>query len=379
MVSPLSSRGRPPAALAPSPGVGPPSTGRDSACGCAVAVHGLHSRKAAGIAVIEGLLRPRQTLSPAVDRQLRGYVVARAIDGRHVEGPDLTRLRNATATVEQVRALLLSGRGNVKDDIARFGHESSRRVEAGRLVKNMLVEHGLPRVVAYAAGGILAQAGNCAEFAALTIMLHVPLLKEASSGTDKGEFICLVKSQWIDHDWAELRDGRGPDYHMVLDPWLRGPAVFSADSQWAGDAGDFTLSLEHGHASGLKDRAEMETALTGNSPSLLARFDQGLREVGPTMRYAPHTVFPSMAVVGRGFERRVQLKLQAPVDVAKARVPPEVRALNPNLRRTQRALLNEVLAVGVARQMDVGAGIRSATQEVPGLLDAARRLRNKGA
>ncbi|XDF34045.1 hypothetical protein RBH89_17780 [Paracidovorax avenae] len=318
------------------------------------------------------VLPPRQPLPAGAETRLRGYALARAIDGRHVEERrDIDRLRQATATVEAVRALLPHGRGNVIDDVVRSGHQSSQRVEAGRYVKDMLVEQGMRMVPAYATGALVAGAGNCGESSALGIMLHAPLLDFPSREAGRGEFLYLVRSRWIGHQWAQLQDERGPAFHIVLDPWLRGPAVFAEDSQWAASSADSFPSLRYGRASGLRDRAAMEGVLANAGAALQARFRQGLVEAGPGMRYQAASVFPSMPVVGRGFERRVQLRLQAPADAARA----GVRLAGPAAGADWRSLVNEMLAVGVLRQWAPGMPIRSRVHEAPALLDAAVRLR----
>ncbi|CAM3360034.1 hypothetical protein [Paracidovorax anthurii] len=386
MVSPLSSRGHPSTAPAQGPpqAAVPPSPGRRAASVQSAPVPGLRPLASGGVPGGEhAALRPRQALSSASEGRLRGYVMALAIDGRHLDvGPDLARLRQATATAEKVRWLLPLGRGNVIDDVLRSDHQSSRNVEAGRTVKDALVRRGMPNIPAYAAGGLIARAGNCGEFAAVGILLHVPLLKAKVPQSQEAESIYLVKSQRIEHDWVELRDERGPQYHVVLDPWLRGPAVFSRDSQWGGHPDDFRLVSGYDRAAGLKDRETLDKTLATSTPALQARFRRGLQEVGPTLRYDPKTVYPPMSVVGRGFERRVQAKMSQPLNEARAArwgVPIDALAVPRSMKTARRAVLNDVLAVGVARTMTPGLGIKAAQGEAPELLHAAgHRLRDKG-
>lgn len=88
-----------------------------------------------------------------------------------------------------------------------------------------------------------------------------------------------------------------------------------------------------------------------------------------------------MPAVSRAFERRIQRKLSGAGEAeraASAGVPREALEALPAMQDARRALRYGVLAVGVARQMTAGLGVRQAVAEVPALLyGAACRLRRR--
>src|SRR5689334_18444184 len=73
----------------------------------------------------------RKALSDG-ESQLGGYVHARQVDGRPVEGPALERLKRGNETVMETRQALAHGRGNVTADINDSNGLSTIRTEAGR-------------------------------------------------------------------------------------------------------------------------------------------------------------------------------------------------------------------------------------------------------
>jgi DNA-binding transcriptional regulator YdaS (Cro superfamily) len=163
---------------------------------------------------------------PAQEMPLAGYLLARALDGRKVDGADLERLRRADESVRETRALLPHGRGNVRQDIDAGRHESTTRVDAARSSKL-----GTPSVAARA---IWAGAGNCGEHAHLATVVHAGRLHAESN-----EAVLLLGNVLIDHGWAEAVIPRPlrlsslwkPDERaIVLDAWKDGPAVFATDS-----------------------------------------------------------------------------------------------------------------------------------------------------
>ncbi|WP_035227168.1 hypothetical protein [Paracidovorax oryzae] len=315
-----------------------------------------------------GLPAPRRDM--AGDALLRPYVMARAIDGRHVEGPDLARLRQAHGTVEATRRLLSIGRGNVAQDIERTGGESLRGMIAAKAVAGHLVDAGWPQVAANAAGAIAARAGNCDEHAALAALLHVPRLRPQ-------EALCQVISHEIPHVWTEVRGDGGPEDDLVMDAWLEGPAVFAPDGQWS----DTPATKEEYFVQGGPEKACLDGLLAHSGAALHAWVEYERSQVPEGSLPPPGYAYPAMPAVSRAFERRIQRKLSGAGEAeraASAGVPREALEALPAMQDARRALRYGVLAVGVARQMTAGLGVRQAVAEVPALLyGAACRLRQR--
>ncbi|UMT96110.1 hypothetical protein FRC97_14495 [Paracidovorax citrulli] len=306
----------------------------------------------------------------AGDALLRPYVMARAIDGRHVEGADLARLRQAHGTVEATRSLLSIGRGNVAQDIERTGGESLRGMTAAKAVAEHLVGAGWPQLAARAAGAIAAGAGNCDEHAALAALLHVPRLRPQ-------EALCQVISHEIPHVWTEVRGGGGPEDDLVMDAWLEGPAVFAPDGQWS----DTPATKEEYFVQGGPEKACLDVLLAYSGAALHAWVEYERSQVPEGSLPPPGYAYPAMPAVSRAFERRVQRKLSGAGEAeraASAGVPREALTALPAMQEARRAVRYGVLAVGVARQMTAGLDVRQAVAEVPALLyGAACRLRRR--
>ncbi|WCM87138.1 hypothetical protein [Acidovorax sp. NCPPB 3576] len=310
------------------------------------------------------------------DARLRPYVMARAIDGRVVDSADLARLRLANRTVDAVREMLPLGRGNVASDIERTRGESSRRSVACNAMTYQLIQMaGWPRVQARATAALFAQTGTCDEHAALGVMLHAPSLRP-------GEVLYQVTSSQIGHVWAEWRQEANPHsaFALVLDPWMDGPAVFASDGQLS-DVQESTQSyFNFSQTSGLAAKARTDWLIASNGQGLAAMFFQANATVVPDYRWPPHLTYRGMPVISRAFELRVQTKLNRAVDIAKATrfgVSSDALAAPPSLQKARRSLLNDTLAVGVAREMKPGLSIRDAQKEVPGLLNGAKHQLRK--
>lgn len=311
------------------------------------------------------------------DARLRPYVMARAIDGRVVDGEDLARLRQANLTVDAIRQSLPMGRGNAVADIEHTAGESSRSTEAGINMANHLERDAHWNVtLARATGALLARAANCDGRAALSVMAHTPHVQP-------GEALYQVTSSKIGHVWAEWRREGNPrlDFALVMDAWMEGPAVFASDGQLSEQPGLTDSYFNFSHVSGLAARAQMDALLSNAGSELQARFMQERLAIPPDFRTDPRLTYAAMSVISRGFELRVQKKLARTIAAPKAArvgVPPEVLAAPRSQQMARRAVLNDVLAVGVARTMTPGLGIKAAQGEAPELLHAAgHRLRDK--
>jgi hypothetical protein len=176
---------------------------------------------------------------------LAGYLLARSLDGRKVEGQDLERLRRADESVREARALLPYGRGNVKEDDNASPGAATTQLAGGRGLKSDLAE------TLTTTSAIWAGAGNCGEHAALTTVAHAGRLN-----ADLNEQVIIRGDRLFDHAWTESviprpwnisslwKPAQGT---IVLDAWKDGPAVFAVDStrtqaQWLVSSALVTIS-----------------------------------------------------------------------------------------------------------------------------------------
>lgn len=169
----------------------------------------------------------RAEVSPE-EMPLAGYLLARALDGRKVEGKDFERLRRADESIRETRALLAFGRANVKEDNKQSRGEAFRRFEGANNLKPGSTHRSL------AAHWIWAGAGNCGEHAHVATFAHAGRLDSESK-----EEVALLANVFIDHAWVEsaiprpwnLASWWRPDEEaIVIDAWKDGPAVFAPDS-----------------------------------------------------------------------------------------------------------------------------------------------------
>ncbi|SFE02939.1 hypothetical protein [Paracidovorax konjaci] len=320
----------------------------------------------------QGGLPPRQDLQRLADAKLRGYLLALAVDGRPATGPDLLRLRRAGFTREQTASLLPDGKGNVLPDVQRTGGESTRLVEAARVLADGLSQAKWPWSCAYGASALMAGAGNCGEQSAVGQMLHADRLKA-------GESLSLVTTEVISHAWTELRDGRGPKHAVVIDSWLRGPVVFAVDGQMSDQPRLVRTRLSLDGISGPVQRDALDGLLLESGAALAEEFQTARRGIPDTFRAAPESLYRPMSVVSRKFERRVQEKMAQPVDAARLQRSPETAWIaTPQAMLRQRRLLNEVLAMGVVAELGPPAGIRERARQAKRTVAEASALRSVG-
>jgi hypothetical protein len=170
------------------------------------------------------------------EASLATYLAMRHVKGR-TTNPGLVRdLRIANATVEDTRAALLHGRGNVSDDLRRSGNHSYIAVSLARHIEQRvtggLEAQGRPldatsRQALSAAAAACFGAGMCSEYADLATHLHAPRLKP-------WQRIERTYHRQLDHAFAIVRTlGRAPRRDLVIDPWAYGPAVLREDAEFA--------------------------------------------------------------------------------------------------------------------------------------------------
>jgi len=261
---------------------------------------------------LNGLERPRQQLL-AGEKDLAAYLLGRAVDNRPVEGADLIRLREANATVEQSRQLLGMGRGNVAVDIRATQGRSTRHAEAGRRLRGEVEAQArgiAGRDVASVAASVAAQSGNCAEHANVATYLHARKLSP-------GDEVHTTSHKRVDHAWAELKDKRSRDHHVVMDPWGEGPAIFAPDGEFTAKPNAIRTQHAYDQQTGAQAHAQMGR-LQGALPRPLHRtLERKLAELPGTYAYREGMIFAPTPVISTEFATRVKAKMEAPVDHSK--------------------------------------------------------------
>jgi hypothetical protein len=306
---------------------------------------------------------------------LAGYLLARALDGRKVEGKDFERLRRANESVRETQALLAFGRGNVKEDTEQSNGEAFWRLDGARELKLGPIDPSP------AARGIWAGAGACVEHAHVAAFAHAARL-------DAGTKEAVVLLAHIGHAWAEsvipkpwnlLSLWKPSDKAIVLDAWKDGPAVFAPDS-----------TRTHGQwLSAFPLRK-----ITMPQPELLAEAKRVAQNIAST--HDPQTLeskqppeellFNARTVISNDFMGRVLPKpvsVEQVLDTVRKSSPAaSTQALHPAMPAEVR---KEILAVAVARELMAapeplehaphGRGrVRSAAAQAPALINAVGDL-----
>lgn len=303
------------------------------------------------------------------ETMLAGYMFARSVDGRNVEGADLDALRKGNSTVIETRKALAYGRGNVSIDIQATDHESSRRVAVGRsLIEHLKQTNKNMGTADLAAVAMFVKAGNCGEHAQVATILHVARLASDERSHQ-------VKREGVDHDWAESRSDKGREHDVVIDAWGEGPAIFASD-------GAYTREEKRLHSVDVyqPDKAQAVGESIANTTQQLAadpRVDvaallEKLRRQG--YKYSKKSIWEPEPILHKSFARRVGKKLGLPTTVG-AKLRRWARSLigmGKKERSPRNMLLDEIRAAGVARSL--GGSVKTAAQDAPGIVKAAKDL-----
>ena len=301
---------------------------------------------------------------------LAGYLFMRAIDGRHVEGGDLTNLRKGNDTVLETREALAYGRGNVTTDIQASNHESSRRVAVAREITRHLdrlqQDFGPSDAAAVA---MFVAAGNCGEHAGVATSLHVAKLGQTESAHD-------VTREGADHLWSECRSGKGRDHDVVIDPWAEGPAIFAPDGAYTRkekglrSVGAYLASESYAVSESIKRTTQLlEAHAQANLDRRLDKLNRQGYRIPKKRVWQPEPIFST------SFARRVGKKLGMKASTTGAKLGRWVRGLVglPQKERPPNApLLDEIRAVGVARSL--GGSVKTAAKDAADIVDAAKDL-----
>lgn len=316
--------------------------------------------------------------------QLAVYLTARAIDGRHVEGPELSRLQRADAVQQVTRRALNHGRGNVTSDILATQHESSRRcLFAQRWQYEMLpvLVSGGVQIADRAAIAAAVKSGVCADYASLAVCALAP-------GLQPDERVQLMRSPIVDHAWAEMRYGptEAPGA-ITIDGWAQGPAIFSEDN-----ATIYNIDAESNGRAVTEPNAD---AITGRFITTFACVSPAIQQQLPSELFFMAITnvavdesarFEPVNTMDHAFARRAQAKMAHGPDGAQG-VNDQVKKLlteggcrvpepSPDVRNTLDAAgnsLRDTLAA-VAAARTTGANVSGAVAQAPVLLTAVRNL-----
>ncbi|HET9645993.1 MAG TPA: hypothetical protein VFP68_22165 [Burkholderiaceae bacterium] len=323
---------------------------------------------------------PRRSLAEVIPEEmpLAGYLLARALQDRKVDGEDFERLRRANDSVREVRALLPFGRGNMREDIRASRGESSTRTKGGRDLRRDPVH--APEDVA----AIWAGAGNCGEHARLCTRAHAARLDSQS-----GESVIHYHNAQVDHSWVEALVPRSfnPTIYrwkpeprdIVLDAWKDGPAVFGPDSTstWS----DWERARTIRHWSYQPQGLSTAKALAQN----LARTHDP-RDSAPYIT-PEWSVWDAEPVVGKAFLANASQK-PVPATAVWLRVHHMVPQPKRLLAAMPSEIRRQILAVGIARELMAppapqiesthrGRGrVRTATNQARDIVDAMKNLRH---
>ncbi|MHA6889346.1 AVRPPHE avirulence protein [Ralstonia pseudosolanacearum] len=305
------------------------------------------------------------------ERQFGGYLMARDVDQRPVQGEPLDALRDANETLLQARRILKHGRGNVRVDIDATNGLSTRIAQGGRSIQeSMWRAH--PKPVVWAAIAMVAGAGNCGEHADLATFLHAAKLKE-------GEAVDNVHIDDFDHFWAVVHRAE-PDLQrdIYIDPWGKGPALFAVDGMVTYRPGERHTKFGYDKASGEEAHADMEMLETVLATRMRNGIGETMRRLGPDYRYPPDKVWGVTPIVARAFTDRVKAELSKPADLDKLAVPPDCAtpsSVEPPVtnERLMQPLRHEIHATRIARTLGAHS-VDTMTHAAPRIVQVASDL-----
>jgi hypothetical protein len=273
---------------------------------------------------------------PAHKIQLGAYLLARSVDGRRIEGDELSRLVRSNDVVNATRLSLPEGRGNVNLDLKMSDGETAYATAAAHMFRSSKQLGDSASI--HAAMHMAAKAGNCSHHAHVAINL----IGERMGGGDQ---IHHVRSDEVDHNWAELRSENGSA--VTLDAWAEGPAILSEDGIYS--SRETRTLYAFGPRLAAKSAKEMHshTEKAGDLlPDQLSQFSKALRKRG----FPEKKIWSPTAVINQAFSDRAREALGS-----------------------TSALSREIQAVRLARD-DLGASVHDATTIASKLVDNAMDL-----
>jgi hypothetical protein len=151
------------------------------------------------------------------EQHLLGYLFARVLVNKKIEGPILHQLRAVNKSINEARSLAPLGRANVTIDIQK-DNTLPFRIFFGR--RFILDQYPVNNYCAMFARGTYMGTMMCDEGVAMSTYAH---LKSNRLEADSE----LIGCNSGDHHWMEIKTPYSTN--IVMDPWANGPAILSED------------------------------------------------------------------------------------------------------------------------------------------------------
>lgn len=281
------------------------------------------------------------------------------------QGDSLKRLKAANDTVDETRALLPYGRGNVTVDNERTRYQSSMRDEAAMHLIDDYGHRGEDPEQLKAGMFRFAKAARCGGSAPIATHLHADKLEDPYR-------VSTVEGKREDHTWTEVtrKDARRRD-DAIIDPWCDGPAVLREDARYGNTEAKTIHQLDATTGPEAAKNVERITArLEGDEhQKRLLKYYTGTGE----MDY--HS--DGYRRFGAEFDPR---PVYHPDFLKEAGKALHGQGGHPSMEGMPRHphLAQEIQAVGVALSLNEGAApasgkIRNALAQAPGIIDSAKR------
>lgn len=308
------------------------------------------------------------------EMDLAGYMLRLSSDKRTTGGADLDNLRSAHQTVAETRQKLSVGRGNVRTDIKKSNHKSTRQMDIGRTLDTHLQKkEGVDYRISGASTAEFVRAGNCQEHGDVSTHSHATRLKS-------GQTINTVEWKKGDHVWSELQvDSTRSGRDVILDAWAEGPAVFREDGYFGRKPSHSKKQYGYDHVTGpqaaqqvtqLNQRLNSDPKYRKFEQQESARLDKANHKLDKDSTFTPTSVFESGFIDRTDQVMNSKLKLselwKRPTGVKQADMPrPKDTSARVDLR-------NQLRAVGVARAL--GESVSGAVGKSADIVKAAKKL-----
>lgn len=330
----------------------------------------------------------------ALEEDLRAYLTYCAFNEEIIETDELEPLRRGNRIVNEVRQHLTGGRGNVKTDLARTGHESYQRMRAGReLFRKAISDLSPPTAEKFetvrASCAMEMRAGNCSEYATVAMLFTLPTMGSGET---------VHKAAGRKHNWSELwlNGARRSNADVIIDPWAAGSSVRREHSAYGRNANKAppVASFDAGMANAHDDFRRHFSDVIGGDPGYQDLIREKLA-VYRDRKLSWLNRWDETPVLNKRFVKRAKGKMKALERAPNRRILRQVAAartdqplardaaqaaryaeeLTSNLQALKQArngrLLQQIVAVGPARQL--GANVVQAAQKADEFFPAFRR------
>jgi len=295
------------------------------------------------------------------ETQLAAYLLACTAINEPIDGDDFINLWRGNDTVEATREKLDKGRGNISLDIEKTNHDSSRRTQAGRLMRDKIFEtiSKTTAITTRTAGqvttaiNLYTRAGTCADNASVAAYLHA---KNYAPTFSQGQTINYVSNKGIGHDWAEFRINgtKANSRDVILDAWGEGSAILRKHAAIATVEGKLIIfhSCDKNSSHAVIKGTENWIQQLQSNPQLTQYFNAKMKEL-----------------TANGFTWEEKDQIWPPTSVLSRKFLNDARSALP---KSEASFGAQLQAVGVARSL--GENIKNAVKKAPAILDAAKSL-----